>query len=186
MSVKQLFVDQQVEYLLPTAVGASVGSVIELSAPGVLSFGSGAAPASSTTANYTFTVAGGVPSATIPILFYNEAGVTYAFCQGGVLASATASNVGPGNALFILSGTPSTQLANMLPPSGTTARTGSAFICNGSGETWLGDMSVDYNGLFAFNCENGVTFVNGDAYQLGISTSIGLTSYCLGSWASAV
>ena len=186
MSVKQLFADQKVEYLLPTAVGASVGSSITLSAPGVLTFGSGSTPASNLVANYTFTVAGGSPSATVPVAFYNEAGITYAFCQGGVLASATAGNIGPGNALLILSGSPSSQLANMLPPTGTTARTGSAFICDGSGGTWLGDLSIDYNGLIAFNCENGVTFTNGDAYQLGISTSSGLTSYCIGSWASAV
>lgn len=184
MSIKQLFVDQAVEYLLPTAVGASTGSAITLTSPSTLTFGNGTPP-SSTTATYNFQVAGGTPGANIQVTFFNSAGVTYAFAPGGILVSAIAGNVNPGLALMIPASPPSAQLAAMLPPVGTTTRAGPAFICDGSGGTWLGDIDVDNTGLFAINCENGATFVNGDAYQLGISTSAGLTSYCVGSWASA-
>ena len=186
MSVKQLFASEEVEYLLPAAAGASVGESITLAAPGELAFGTGAAPATTITVNYTLVIAGGPPISSIPMTFVNSSGVTSVFCAADALAIATAGNVDPGLATFSL-GVPMTpQLANMLPASGVVARTSSAFICNLSGGTWLGDVSIDDTGLISFDCEHGVTFVNGDMYQLGVTPPLGSTSYCLGSWVSAV
>lgn len=183
MSVKQLFEDQKVEYLLPTAVGASVGDPLTLAADGTLQFGLGAN--ATITATYSMSVAGGAGTQGMQITFVNSAGVTSAFCVDTTLATATAGNVGPSQASFSLVGAISPALANILPASGEIVRTTTAFICDQSGGTWLGDLSIDENGDFNFICESGSTFVNGVEYQLGVTTTLGITGYFLGSWPSS-
>lgn len=187
MSVKQLFVGDSVDYLLPSTSGASVGDSIVLAAGGGLEFSSAPPSANPTlSVNYDLSIAGGALATGFEIQFYSANGTVTAVISQANLATAVAGSGNLRSATFAVAGAVPPGLAALLPASGQVCRIGTVYFCDsGDVTTTRGDITFNSAGGFTFTSQNTEPFVTGTDYVIGINTAPFPCSFTLGSWVSA-
>ena len=179
MSLKSIFASEEVEYLLPSAVGVSIPSELALGAGRQLQFVQNQFAA----ANYAFSVTDGTPLQDCSVTFVRGPGNLVSAYTNNPFGIVAVAGAGPGVTALLTPAFLSPQLASFLPSNVINVSCGRSAIHSAAGaQTLICDTSIDQNGVFTFTPQNGDVFANLTAYQLGIIAGLPDTAYTLGTW----